>query len=270
MAFEIRTISGLKVVHAPAAGAKLLFVHGASAGAWTWQNFLDQFSAADYDCYAMDLRGHGANPPIEALGDVSLNDYANDVRAVMAELGEGLILIGHSMGAAIAQVVAQDAPLKALVLASAAPVAGVKFKNPPFNLWFLLHLLRSLPAMVGRKPLKPGWRVMRSAVLNKIPKREQRAIFERFGPESGLAGMEVVRGSIEADLQRVSFPILVISGSEDKTSLIEMEREIAEQHRADLIELPGHGHMFMLEPDWEDCGRQIIDWLEGKGVRATA
>lgn len=266
MALEKKTINGLNVVHAPAQGQKILFVHGASAGAWNWENFLQQFSAAGYDAYAMDLRGHGDNPPLPELGKAVMADYVADVRGVMKEIGEDVVLVGHSMGGGVVQVVAETAPLKALVLASSAPVAGVKFQNPPFNVWFLLHIIKSIPAMVGKKALKPGWKVMRSAVLNRVPEAQQRAMFERFGPESGAVGVEVLKGSISADLARVQFPILVISGTDDQTSLIAMEREIAAQHKADLIELPNHGHMFMLEPGWEACGQKLLDWLRGKGV----
>ena len=270
MALEKKTINGLHVLHAAAAGPKILFVHGASAGAWNWENFLEQFSAAGYDCYAMDLRGHGDNPLLPELGKVVMADYVQDVKSVLAELGPDVVLVGHSMGGAVAQVVAQDTPLKALVLASSAPVAGVKFQNPPFTLTHLGHILKSLPAMIRKKPLNPGFKVMRLAVFNKVPEAQQRAMFERFGPESGAVGVEVLKGTVTADLARVGFPILVISGTEDMTSIIAMERDIAAFHRADLIELKGRGHMFMLEPGWQECGQQLIDWLQSKDVRAAA
>lgn len=267
MAFETKTIGGLKVDHAPGGGSKILFVHGSGAGAWNWENFLRQFSAAGYDCYAMSLRGHKPNPPLPELGKVVMADYVEDVRGVLREIGGEVVLVGHSMGGGIAQMVAAQEPVKALVMASSAPVAGVKFKNPPANIWFILHILRTIPAMVRKKPIPLGWRVMRSAVLNRIPEDQQRAVFERFQPESGAVGMEVLKGTISADLANASFPKLVISGTDDQTSLIEMEREIAAQQKADLIELKDHGHMFMLEPGWEACGQKLIDWLRGKGIQ---
>lgn len=266
MALETKTINGLKVDHAAGEGPKILFVHGASAGSWNWENFLQQFSAAGYDSYAMNLRGHHPNPELPELGKVVMADYVEDVRSVLQELGEDVVLVGHSMGGGVAQMVGQDAGLKALVLASSAPVAGVKFEQPSMNIWFFLHILKSIPAMIRKKALKPGWKVMRSAVLNKVPEDQQRALFEKFVPESGAVGVEVLKGSVSADLQRAQFPILVISGTDDQTSLITMEREIAKQHKADMIELQGHGHMFMLEPGWQQCGEQLMGWLKSKGI----
>lgn len=263
-----KTIAGLRVEHVPGAGPKVVFVHGSGAAAWNWENYLGQFAAAGYDCYAINLRGHGPNPPLAELGRLRTQDYVDDVRGVLAEIGEDVILVGHSMGGAIAQIVAERARLKALVLAASAPVAGVKFQTPPANIWFVLHMFRTLPAMLRKQPIPLGWRVMKTAVLNKIPEAQQRAVYERFQSESGTVGMEVLKGSISADLSRATFPILVISGTDDGTSLLSMEREIAAQHKADLIELPGHGHMFMIEPGWEATGRKILDWLRSKGLAA--
>ncbi|WP_193222332.1 alpha/beta fold hydrolase [Alkalilimnicola sp. S0819] len=266
MALEQKKINGLLVDHAPGDGQKLLFVHGASAGSWNWETFLHHFAGLGYDCYAMNLRGHPPNPELDNLGALSLNDYAADVRGVIAELGGEPVLIGHSMGGAIAQMVATDTPLKALVMASSAPVAGVKFQNPPFNIWFLLHIFKSLPAMIRKKPLKPGFKVSKSAVLNRVEAERQRAVFDKMVPESAVAGVEVLKGEVSADLTGSSIPRLVISGTDDHTSVIAMEREIAQQQGADLIELQGHGHMFMLEPGWEQCAEKLHEWFRAKGI----
>lgn len=266
----LERINGLQVDHVPAEGPKILFVHGASAGSWNWETFLHFFAAEGYDCYALNLRGHAPNPPLADLGQVSMTDYAEDVRGVLRELGGDVVLIGHSMGGGIAQLVAQDTPLRAAVFASSAPVAGVKFQNPPFNVWFLLHIFKSLPAMVRKKPLKPGFKVSKTAVFNRVEPERQRELFEKMVPESAVAGVEVLKGEVSADLSAVNFPLLVISGTDDQTSVIAMEREIAQQHRADLIELPGHGHMFMLEPGWEQTARKLLEWLRSKGIEARA
>ncbi len=263
---ETQWIAGLEVERAPARRPRVLFVHGAGAGSWTWSNFMRQFQEAGYDCYAMNLRGHAPNPPIPSLGELTLQDYADDVRKVLAEIGEDVVLVGHSMGGAIAQLVGQDARLRALVLAASAPLAGVRFQPPPLNLSLLAASLRAYPTLIRRQPLKPRWRVIRHAALNCLPPDQQREVFAKMVPESAAVGVQVYRGEVAADLTRVDYPILVISGTHDQTSILTMEREIAEQRGADMIELDRRGHMFMLEPGWEECGRKILDWLREKGI----
>lgn len=266
MAIERLQINGLAVDHAAASGPRMVFVHGSNGGAWYWEAFLGYFAERGYDCFAPSLRGHPPNPPLADLGQVSLHDYVDDIKGVLQELGEDVILVGHSMGGAIAQVVAQDAALRAAVFAASAPVAGVKFRHPPFNIWFTLHGLKSIPALLRKKTLAPGFRVARDALFNRIPPDRQHPLWARLSPESARVAVEVVRGSVAADLSQVAFPMLTMVGSEDQTTVPEMEREIAAQHGTDFLELPGHGHMFMLEPGWEDCAARLGAWLVRRGL----
>lgn len=264
MSIEHRQMGGLTVAHAAGEGPKMVFVHGASAGSWNWETFLDWFSGKGYDCYAVNLRGHAPNPALDDLGTVTTLDYVADVNALLDELGEPVILVGHSMGGVVAQVVAAKRQVKALVLASTGPVSGVKFKHPPFNIWFVLHVIKSIPAMIRKKALKPGRKVLLKSVLNRMDPAGQAKYLPLFVPESGAVGVEVLKGEVAGDVSHADIPKLVISGDQDKTSVIEMQREIAEQQRADLIELPGHGHMFMIEPGWEDCAERLYKWLREK------
>lgn len=263
---ERLTINGLAVEREPGPGTRVLFVHGSSGGSWYWHNFMRQFAAQGYDCHAMNLRGHPPSPPVDELGKVSLQDYVNDVRGVVQALGE-VILIGHSMGGAIAQVLAQDMPLRAAVFASSAPVAGVKFQNPPFNLWFLLYGLKSLPAMVRKRTIRPGFRVARSALLNRVEPERQRELWQRLCPESATVAVEVLKGTVSADLSGVSCPMLTTGGRDDRTTVFDMQREIARFHGTDFIDLGEHGHLFMVEPGWEQCAARILEWLASRGCQ---
>ena len=266
---ERETINNLIVERAGQGGPRILFVHGSSGGSWYWHSFMGYFAERGYQCHAVNLRGHGPNPPMPDLGKLSLRDYVDDVRGVVDVLGE-VILVGHSMGGAIAQVIAQDAPLRGAVFASSAPVAGVKFQNPPMNLWFALHGIKSIPAMVRKKAIKPGYRVAASSLFNCFEEDRRRELWQQLQPESATVAVEVLRGTIEADLSRVSFPMLCMVGSEDRTTVPAMVKEIAEYHRAAYQELPGHGHMFMMEPGWEECAQALERWLAEQVTGGTS
>ncbi|MFV8836011.1 alpha/beta hydrolase [Aquisalimonas sp. APHAB1-3] len=255
-----RTINGLAVDHAGEHGPRILFVHGSSGGSWYWHPFMGYFAERGYQCDALNLRGHGPNPTLPDLGRISLQDYVDEVRGVIDELGE-VILVGHSMGGAIAQVLAQEMPLKAAVFAASAPVAGVKFRNPPMNLWFALHGLKSIPAMLRKKPIKPGFRVASKSVFNQCDPEQHRELWQRLTPESARVAVEVLKGEIAADLSRVTCPLLTVVGTEDGTTVPEMAREIADYHGTEYLEFPGHGHMFMIEPGWEACASQLDAWF---------
>jgi pimeloyl-ACP methyl ester carboxylesterase len=264
LASETVMMNGLAVARQAADGPPLVMVHGASAGAWCWERWMPRFGG--FDCYALNLRGHPPSPPEPDLGRVRLADYVADVESVIATLDRPPVLMGHSMGGAIAQLVAARCAVAALVLVGPAPLGGVKYHTAGFNIWVTLHGLKSIPAVVRRKPLKPGYRVMRAAVMNRIEPERRRALYQRFVPESATVGVEILRGTATADLSAVDIPKLVMGGTEDRTSPLDMGREIAAAQGAAFVALPDHAHLPMLEPGEDRVAEQILHWLHGQGV----
>lgn len=268
MTAETRVMNGLSVDHSAGNGRPLLMIHGASGGSWSWENWMPRFAGAGFDCYALNLRGHPPSPPSPALGAVSLRDYADDVEGVMDALGEPPVLMGHSMGGAIAQMVAAERSVPGLILVGSAPLAGVKFRAAGFNIWAVLNALKTIPAAIRHRPFMPGYRVMRDSVMNHIEPARRRAIYARCVPESSTVGLQILRGSVAADLSRVRIPKLVIGGRDDLTSPIDMQREIAQAQGAEFVELTGHGHLPMLEPGWEQVADGLLQWLRDNGLPA--
>jgi len=96
------------------AGTPVVYIHGAAG---TGQLFANQFQAFRdiARCYFIDLPGHGQS---RNTGELSLKNYADAVAGLIQNLGESVVLLGHSMGGAIAIEVALRRPklLRALVL----------------------------------------------------------------------------------------------------------------------------------------------------------
>ncbi|AOY02212.1 alpha/beta hydrolase [Jeongeupia sp. USM3] len=107
------------------AAPPLLFIHGAYVGAWCWQSrFLPWFAARGYDCYALDLPGHGSRDRA-GLDRFGLDDYVSDIIAAIATLPAPPVLIGHSLGGWLAQEVAERTALPGLALLASVPPYGV-------------------------------------------------------------------------------------------------------------------------------------------------
>ncbi len=83
----------------PDAGPRLLFVHATGFCATVWRP-MAQVLSERYDCWAVDIRGHGRSSTPPATFDWS--GTADDVLAVLDDLGgDGPWLgVGHSMGGA--------------------------------------------------------------------------------------------------------------------------------------------------------------------------
>lgn len=226
---------------------------------------MERFAAAGYDCHALALRGHPPSEPVKALGRVRLADYVEDVFQVLQRLQDA-VLIGHSMGGALAQAVAAQHDVAALIMAAPAPVAGVPFHRPPMHRWFPVQAALALPAMLVRGVLRPHLPSMRHMVFNRLPREQQREIFERCTAESTTAILELLQGRLEGDLTGRPFQRLVIAGTADRICVFPMLREIAAHQGAELLVLIDRAHMLMLEPGWEHCADQLLAWLARAGV----
>ncbi|MGB7338975.1 MAG: alpha/beta hydrolase [Phototrophicaceae bacterium] len=93
-------------------GMPFVLVHGAGS------QYMDYHSKMrrNLQAISLDLPGHGKSPKLDPI---SIENYAKDVVAFITALNlEKVILVGHSMGGAIAQQVALDYPdvLTGLVL----------------------------------------------------------------------------------------------------------------------------------------------------------
>lgn len=78
---------------------RFVFVHGAAHGAWCWDRLAPEMKTLGHDYLAIDLPGHGQRQHERA----TLDSY---VDAVATVIEPGDILVGHSMGGAIAALAA--------------------------------------------------------------------------------------------------------------------------------------------------------------------
>jgi len=103
----------------------IVFLHYWGGSSRTWSPVINRLSE-HHRCVAVDLRGWGKSD--STANDFSLAVQASDVEAMISELGlADFVLVGHSMGGKIAQIVASHHPsgLRALVLVAPAPPTPV-------------------------------------------------------------------------------------------------------------------------------------------------
>ena len=101
----------LSVAEAGRGGRPLLLVHGFTGAKEDFADWMDALATDGWWVVAPDLRGHGASakPPAEA--DYSLAIFADDLLALVDDLGWGsFALLGHSMGGAVVEEAALRVP----------------------------------------------------------------------------------------------------------------------------------------------------------------
>src|SRR5688572_11591500 len=101
----------------------VIFVHGWTCDESSWSGQVPAFDD-DYRVVTLDLPGHGKSEA-PAPGGFSMDLFAKAVEAVRQEVGaDKVVLVGHSMGAAVIREYALDYP---------AHVAGLVAVDGPLD-----------------------------------------------------------------------------------------------------------------------------------------
>jgi pimeloyl-ACP methyl ester carboxylesterase len=241
----------------------IVFIHGGYCDAWCWEpHFLPWFAQRGYPAYALSLRGHGQSAGMEAMFLTGLADYETDVEYVAGMLDAPPIFVGHSMGAAVLELIIAKRPVRAAVLLAPVPPAG------------LLPMAARLAAEHGDFLLQMG---------GLDPSRLSVGVLEAlrpfyFGPDVPLAlldeasrhlGAESPRALMDLSLRlhwalprRHHSPLLVLGAEGDRICTPDDVRATATHHNIEATILPGLAHMMMLEPAWKQPAGAIQDFIE--------
>jgi pimeloyl-ACP methyl ester carboxylesterase len=254
------TIAGLSaLVERPATeiGPPILFVHGYFGRAIAFERMMEWFVGRGHQCVAVDLRGHGDSMPDCDLGRVSIHDYADDV-ADVARTMDSPVIVGHSMGGLIAQLVATRNCARGVALLAPAPPRGI----PVMSLKLAVAQVRYMPAIMSSRPVKPGRSDLRALVVNRVPEKERDIVLDMLVPDSGRAGREMSILGVPVDRTLIRVPVLVIAGDQDLFIPLSISKRVAARYQAPLKVAPGRGHMLIIEPGFEELCDWICQWME--------
>jgi pimeloyl-ACP methyl ester carboxylesterase len=261
----------------PTALPPLLLIPGLNAGAWVFERYQRFLVKQGYTTYALNLRGHYGSRPVPDIGKVPFSAYVDDALEVARAVAEDYVaapsvgprtadtappsplpvVIGHSLGGLIAQRLAEEQAVRAAMLVCPAPPRGI-----PLLSWEVMRRQpRYLPTILAGRPLLPSFDDNAPVALNKIPEGERAAVQGRFVADSGRAARDVLFG-IRVDPRKVSCPVLVIAGAEDRYVPPRVVHRIARRYNAPFREYFGHGHMMPIEPNWETPLREMEHWLD--------
>jgi non-heme chloroperoxidase len=247
----------------------IFMIHGMWGGGWYWDKFQDYFEDKGYRCIVPYLRHHNIkpeDPPPAGLGTTSLLDYAEDLELEIKKLNEKPIIMGHSMGGLLAQILASRDLTKAAVLIAPASPAGIFAIR-----WSVLKTFQKVLLRWGfwEKPHKISYEKAVYGMMGKLPEEERQYIYNRCVWESGRAATEIgywfagVKGA-QVDSSKLTCPLLVISGSEDNITPAKVVKRVAEKYKPlyTYMEFANHAHWLIREPGWEKVAAYIEIWLE--------
>jgi len=253
-------IGDLTALHAAPSGAArpnpVLFVHGYFVDGSIWNDWLEFFAERGVNAYAVHLRGRAGSKPNANLGRASIDDFADDASTVARHIGAKAI-VGHSMGGLVAQKVAERGDVDAAVLITPAPPRGISVLSPAVA----LRQIRYLPWILGSRVVHPGREDLRALVMNRVPREEQERLLDRMLPDSGRAGRDMSVVGVPVDASCVRCPLLVVAAEDDRFIPARIVARIARRYNATLVTAERHGHMVVLEPDWQSLADRVERWI---------
>ncbi|MBL8537559.1 MAG: alpha/beta hydrolase [Hyphomonadaceae bacterium] len=252
----------------------VVFLHGAFCGGWAFDGFREPFEAAGFETHAPNLPHHERGADLEQLAQCGLRDYAHAITHYIRGLRAPPILVGHSLGGLVSQLVATHAPVAALALLAPSAPWGV----PPTTLdEHSNHFGLTLLGDYWRRPVPPDYRVARATTLDRLSREDARHAFARFVPESGRAIREAVQWWLDhsmagqAPVYRISAPVLGLAGGKDRVNPASTVRRVVARFpegQAHFHEFPDMSHWLVGEPEAPDVAQLVLQWLDARGVGA--
>jgi pimeloyl-ACP methyl ester carboxylesterase len=248
-------------------GCPVLCLPGLFAGSWVFERLLPLIAMRGYPAYAMSYRGHPPLAPMSSIGQQSILDFVADASAAAQSLDRPIV-IAHSLGGLVAQLLAQRDLIRAAVLVSPAPPHGINVLSPAI----LVRMVQYLPALLFSRAFLPTNGHFDALVLNRVPDADRAAVRDRFVPDSGRAARDIALGVHKIPPSAIRVPLLVVGSEHDRFIPLGVARRVAERYGAPLHIAQGHGHFLLSEPGWESEATFILDWIDGlpSDVRAPA
>jgi pimeloyl-ACP methyl ester carboxylesterase len=258
----------------------VVIIHGMWSTPDSLKDIKQSFEEEGYVTYTPRLPLHLPRNKLDAkqrtkLGSLSVQDYLKSLEAFMEKLDQPPILVGHSMGGLLAQLIAAKFPCEKLILISSAPPAGI-------NGWHW-SVMRTFGHNLFKFPL---WRTttnlllknIRYGIANSQSAAVHREISQNTTFESGLASWQISmwflfrRPPTKVDYDKIRCPVLIIGGSEDKITPLKSQLKIARNYanRATVKVIPGACHWTIGGSHFPIIKQTLFTWLTQKNDNQTS
>jgi len=252
----------------------IVFIHGMYMTPLCWEQWTTHFQAKGYHCLAPAWPGRDKpveslrkNHPDPQLGKLTLTHVVEHLANTIGKLDEKPILIGHSMGGLVVQLLLQRDLAAAGVVISSAPPMGVFTTRLEFLKSNWPH---ATPFVSQTSPIQMTFERFQYTFVNTLPLAEQQAAFEKYVvPES----RGVPRGSLTAkiDFKKQHPPLLLVAGSTDNLIPASLNKTNYDKYKpsssiTDFKEFAGRTHFIVGQKGWEEVADYVLGWLKDKGV----
>lgn len=250
----------------------IVFITGAFVNHACWNEWKPYFENKGYTVIVPPWPGKDGDtetlrkrhPNDRNLADRTLQDVIDHYVKIVQALPEKPILIGHSFGGAISQMLMDRGLAAAVVAIHGAPPKGVF----PYEFSFLKSGGAALGVFTSlKKTYLMSFKKFQYAFVNGMTLEEQQEAYNALAtPES----KRIVRGGLsntaKVDFKKPHVPILFLAGSKDHIIPAHLCKRVYKNYKdkgsvTEYIE-QDRNHFILGLPTWQKDADLIADWLQ--------
>lgn len=247
----------------------LVMQHGMWHGAWCWELWQALFAEWGWETHAYSLPGHAGSPTQRPIARCTLDYYLGFLKAEIEQLPHRPVLMGHSMGGALAQwylkYVEDDIPAAVLVApwVSHSMIKDGLWRLVSYDPIGVLLMLISWDATPMKRDASGGAVRFLVGPDAAVPLED---LQPKLGPESVIV-MYQHNPPFWYPPERADAPMLWIAGEEDPLLVESAQRRSAAHYGADYVVAEGARHNVMMEHDYREIARTVHEWLMGQELK---
>jgi pimeloyl-ACP methyl ester carboxylesterase len=215
----------------------VILIHGAGGSHLNWPPQIRRLDGQPI--LAVDLPGHGKS---DGVGRQAITEYAADIIGFMDALKlRSAVMVGHSMGSAIALTLAIEYPKRVLGLGLLG--GGARLRVAPDLLQSAANpaAFASAVQWITESSYGPQADPRLKALGRKLMAETRPPVL--YGDFLACEGFGVLE-----DLPRIKTPTLILVGEQDRMTPPRLSQTLHGQiPRSRLLSIPEAGHMLMLE-----------------------
>ena len=254
----------------------VVFIHGLWLLPSSWDRWAAVFEDAGYTAltpgWPDDPETVGeANAHPEVFAGKSVGDVADHYAEVIEQLEKKPIVIGHSFGGLLAQMVAGRGLAAATVAIDPAPFQGVL----PLPISALKSAFPVLSNPANRNRAVPlTYDQFRYGFANAVSEDEAKELYDNFAvPASGKPLFQAATANLnpwsetKVDSENPGRgPLLIISGEKDNTvpwaiANASYKKQARNESVTEIVEMPNRGHALVIDGGWREVADTALAFV---------
>ena len=264
----------------------IVLVHGLWMTPRSWEHWVTHYEAKGfrvltpgYPGFEIEVEGLRENPDL--IANLTVNDTVDHLAEAVEQVGSSPIIMGHSFGGALTQLLLARGLGAAGVVVDTAPTEGVRVQpiSQARSLFPALKNPANRHRAVGFTPEQFHY-----AFGNTLSREESDKVYQRYHiPAPGsfvwagpLANFTPGHQDVYVNFRNEDrAPLLFIAGGEDNLMPPAVNQSNAKHYRhtnsvTDYKEFPGRSHYTVGQDGWEEVADYALEWALEHANRPAA